>query len=107
MRVVEVSSGCLQPVAPEFAFGHSIISSVRMSLDTGCNALRSMAESTAAIASTPAELDGPEVNRRLQAQYAEIAQLAGCMAHEIRNPLSTMRLNLDLLAEDFREPQSP
>ena len=33
---------------------------------------------------------------------AEIAQLAGGLAHEIRNPLSTMRLNLDLLAEDFR-----
>jgi signal transduction histidine kinase len=44
--------------------------------------------------------------RRLRDQYAEIAQLAGGLAHEIRNPLSTMRLTLDLLAEDFRDPQS-
>src|SRR4051812_36348626 len=48
-----------------------------------------------------------EENRRLRAQYAEIAQLAGGLAHEIRNPLSTMSLNLDLLAEDFQSPESP
>jgi two-component system sensor histidine kinase HydH len=42
------------------------------------------------------------INRRLRAQYAEIAQLAGGLAHEIKNPLSTMSLNLDLLVEDFR-----
>jgi signal transduction histidine kinase len=41
-------------------------------------------------------------NHRLRAQYAEVAQLAGGLAHEIRNPLSTMALNLDLLAEDFQ-----
>ena len=34
-------------------------------------------------------------------------QLAGGLAHEIRNPLSTMRLNLDLLAEDFQDPETP
>ena len=41
--------------------------------------------------STPAGRadDEPEVTRRLRAQYAEIAQLAGGLAHEIRNPLST------------------
>jgi len=49
--------------------------------------------------------DGPEAVRRLRAQCSEIAQLAGGLAHEIRNPLSTMRLNLDLLAEDFAEPE--
>lgn len=38
--------------------------------------------------------------------YAELAELAGGLAHEIRNPLSTLRLNLDLLAEDFKDPQS-
>jgi two-component system, NtrC family, sensor histidine kinase HydH len=39
--------------------------------------------------------------RRLQAQYAEIAALAGGLAHEIRNPLSTMGLSLKLLEEDL------
>jgi two-component system sensor histidine kinase HydH len=48
-----------------------------------------------------------EANQRLRAQYAEIAQLAGGLAHEIRNPLSTMGLNLDLLAEEFPEPETP
>lgn len=53
------------------------------------------------------ESDERAINRRLRAQYAEIAQLAGGLAHEIRNPLSTMCLNLDLLAEDFQKPESP
>lgn len=34
-------------------------------------------------------------------QYAEIARLAGGLAHEIKNPLSTIRLNMQLLAEDL------
>ena len=46
-------------------------------------------------------------NRRLRAQYAEIAQLAGGLAHEIKNPLSTMSLNLDLLVEDFKGAETP
>ena len=49
----------------------------------------------------------PEVTRRLRAQYAEVSQLAGGLAHEIRNPLSTVSLNLDLLAEDFQNPETP
>lgn len=44
---------------------------------------------------------------RLIAQYAEMAQLAGALAHEIKNPLSTIRLNMELLAEDFEEAESP
>jgi two-component system, NtrC family, sensor histidine kinase HydH len=47
-------------------------------------------------------LDDSSINRRLRAQYAEIARLAGGLAHEIKNPLSTMSLNLDLLVEDFQ-----
>ena len=49
----------------------------------------------------------PEITRRLRAQYAEISQLAGGLAHEIRNPLSTLSLNLDLLAEDFQGAETP
>ncbi len=49
----------------------------------------------------------PEIARRLRAQNAQISQLAGGLAHEIRNPLSTLSLNLDLLAEDFLEAETP
>ena len=47
-------------------------------------------------------LPEPDDARRLRAAYQEIATLTGSLAHEIRNPLSTMRMNLDLLAEEFR-----
>lgn len=40
-------------------------------------------------------------------QYAEMAHLAGALAHEIRNPLSTIRLNMALLAEDLEQLHSP
>jgi two-component system, NtrC family, sensor histidine kinase HydH len=48
-----------------------------------------------------------EATQRLRAQYAEISQLAGGLAHEIRNPLSTLSLNLDLLLEDFQNAETP
>jgi signal transduction histidine kinase len=38
--------------------------------------------------------------------YAEFAALVGALAHEIRNPLSTIRLNMELLAEDFEKTDS-
>lgn len=41
--------------------------------------------------------------QRLLAQYSEIASLAGGLAHEIRNPLSTISLNLELLVEELQE----
>jgi len=44
---------------------------------------------------------------QLQIQYNEIAALAGGLAHEIRNPLSTIRLNLDLLFEDLQKVAEP
>lgn len=39
---------------------------------------------------------------QLASQYAEIAVLAGQLAHEIKNPLSTISLNMELLAEDLQ-----
>lgn len=42
-----------------------------------------------------------EANQRLLDQYREIATLAGALAHEIKNPLSTIRMNMELLLEDF------
>ncbi len=38
--------------------------------------------------------------------YAEMAELAGSFIHEIKNHLGTLGLNLQLLAEDFKEPES-
>jgi two-component system, NtrC family, sensor histidine kinase HydH len=55
----------------------------------------------------PSSEEEPDITRRLRAQYTEISQLAGGLAHEIRNPLSTVSLNLDLLAEDFQKPETP
>jgi signal transduction histidine kinase len=48
-----------------------------------------------------------EVNKKLVAQYTEIAALAGALAHEIKNPLSTICLNMELLAEDFGQAETP
>ena len=40
--------------------------------------------------------------------YEEIAKLVGVLAHEIKNPLSTILLNMELLAEDFgADPDNP
>jgi signal transduction histidine kinase len=38
--------------------------------------------------------------------YVELAELAGGFVHDLKNHLSTLRLNLQLLAEDFHDPQS-
>jgi two-component system sensor histidine kinase HydH len=51
---------------------------------------------------------GPRTeNQKLRDQFQEIATLAGGLAHEIKNPLSTIRLNLELLAEDLTDGDSP
>ena len=39
-------------------------------------------------------------------QLAEIAELAGGFIHEIKNHVSTVNLNLQLLADDFADPQT-
>jgi len=57
--------------------------------------------------SPPPDSNADEVNRKLVDQYTEIARLAGGLAHEIKNPLSTIRLNMELLAEDFAEAENP
>jgi len=48
-----------------------------------------------------------EERKRLLSQYAEIATLAGGLAHEIKNPLSTISMNLELLNEDLAGSDSP
>jgi len=55
-------------------------------------------------------MSSPDDQDRSRAEtYAEFAALVGGLAHEIRNPLSTIRLTMELLAEDFEntDPDSP
>lgn len=48
-----------------------------------------------------------EERQRLKRQYAEIAALAGGLAHEIKNPLSTIGMLLELMTEDLSDAQAP
>jgi len=43
----------------------------------------------------------------LLTHYNELAELAGSLAHEIKNPLSVIRMNMDLLAEDLSAEEAP
>jgi signal transduction histidine kinase len=43
---------------------------------------------------------------RTPESYAELAELAGRLIHEVKNHLSTLGLNLQLLAEDLRNPET-
>tara|TARA_R110002049_G_scaffold50370_2_gene142982 strand:- start:48633 stop:49394 length:762 start_codon:yes stop_codon:yes gene_type:complete len=49
----------------------------------------------------PSEVDS------LRARYEELAELAGSLAHEIKNPLSVIHMNIELLSEDLEELNSP
>ena len=40
-------------------------------------------------------------------QYTELAEMAGGFIHEIKNRVGTLSLNLQLLGEDFENPESP
>ncbi|GIW93277.1 MAG: two-component sensor histidine kinase [Pirellulaceae bacterium] len=50
---------------------------------------------------------GQRVLEQLREQYNELAALAGALAHEIKNPLSVIRMNMDLLAEELALGDSP
>lgn len=45
--------------------------------------------------------------QELRARYLEIAEMAGGLAHEIRNPLSTISLNLGVLREELDGADTP
>lgn len=65
--------------------------------------------SPAAIApdSRSARLSPPDTIGRPNEAFTELATLAGGLAHEIRNPLSTIGLNLDLVAEELQLTGTP
>lgn len=57
---------------------------------------------------TPDDSFPPSASQQqLRAQYEELAGLTGSLAHEIKNPLSVIRMNMELLAEDFAEAETP
>lgn len=51
--------------------------------------------------------DASAGHEHLVSHYNELAELAGSLAHEIKNPLSVIRMNMDLLAEDLAEAETP
>lgn len=51
--------------------------------------------------------DYPSESDPMRAQYEELAQLAGSLAHEIKNPMSVIHMNIDLLSEDLSELKAP
>jgi signal transduction histidine kinase len=46
-----------------------------------------------------------KINQHL-VQLEELSKLTGGLAHEIKNPLSTIKLNLDLVSEELEEPEA-
>ena len=48
-----------------------------------------------------------ERTQQLQLQYAELARIAGSLAHEIKNPLSVIRMNMELVEEELVDAESP
>lgn len=51
-------------------------------------------------------MSGPQTSNSPGMTVVEIAELAGGLAHELRNPLSTMMVNLKLLAESLQDPDA-
>lgn len=67
-----------------------------------------MSPGTNAITDTPSKEASPvRTGNSLLQQYSDLAELAGGFIHDIKNHLGTLSLNLQLLAEDFEEPESP
>ncbi len=46
-------------------------------------------------------------SRQPESAWEYVTALAGGLAHEIKNPLSTIKVNLQLLAEECTEPETP
>lgn len=60
-------------------------------------------------AESPAYSDGGSAAaaEELRRQYNELAELAGSLAHEIKNPLSVIHMNAELLSEELEEHPFP
>jgi signal transduction histidine kinase len=47
----------------------------------------------------------PNESDAIRRQYEELAELAGSLAHEIKNPLSVIHMNVDLLSEELADAE--
>lgn len=47
-----------------------------------------------------------EMPQNVSPQYQDLAEMTGGFVHDMKNHLGTVLLNLELLAEDFEEPQT-
>ena len=68
--------------------------------------LKSSTELVPAMGEFPSN-DAEATIDELRRQYNELAELAGSLAHEIKNPLSVIHMNSDLLCEELEEFQWP
>lgn len=53
------------------------------------------------------QLADQQTEEQIRRQYHELAELAGSLAHEIKNPLSVIHMNAELLSEEIEESQWP
>lgn len=97
---IERKSAALSAVDPRRFFGETRDGGV-WGKNAGCVKWAKTGE--AMDPSTVKDFTPNGLNRRLEEKYAEIAFLAGALAHEVKNPLSTIRLNMGLLEEDVEE----
>src|SRR6266576_3407290 len=70
----------------------------------GC--LGGLALAAAAVWAAYRQIDRLQRRARQAERLAELGTLTGGLAHEIKNPLSTVQLNLQLLREDM-SPENP
>nr|BAL54030.1 signal transduction protein [uncultured Planctomycetota bacterium] len=65
---------------------------------------------TATLTKSPTDTDQPGVCSHASAntpdRYQELADLAGRIIHELKNHLGTLSLNLQLLSEEFQNPET-
>lgn len=59
-------------------------------------------EQTSVDPPTPTPIPAPSASA-----YAELAELSGRLVHELKNHISALGLNLQLLAEDLAQPETP
>ena len=98
-NAIRMGRAAIPPAARFFAVFATFCSSVE--------SLLRVAECTVDAMTNRQSLSSEAALDELRGRYAELAALAGSLAHEIKNPLSVIRMNMDLLAEDFGKAETP